>query len=291
MNLNQAPILSVETATPVCSVALRLPDGTLYEERAEGKGGHSELTFVFIRKLLDDAGICVRDLGAVLVSGGPGSYTGLRIGGSAVKGLLFQSGVPLYAYNTLAGIALGAAHAAMKCYSNAMSGGRNTGKSHSNELSGSTISDSLKSRGRDEKESEVPEMGLIIDAVIDARRNHLYHQTWHYSKNGLTPESGLVALELEVVLEWWTSGRMLAGTGSERMLRLAESRGIRIAGLSPFAGTEIISAASILEYIAGDPERHSEASKQKRPMVKGYGMKLIQKVDPSGFEPDYYSGL
>ena len=94
-------VLAIETATPVCSVALRKPDGRVIEKRVEGTGVHSEKTFIFVRELLETAALHVADLDAVLFSNGPGSYTGLRIGAAAVKGLLFGTDVPLYLFPTL----------------------------------------------------------------------------------------------------------------------------------------------------------------------------------------------
>lgn len=98
-------ILAIETATRVCSVALLDREGQVHERRTEERGEHSEKLFLFIEELLDQYSFIPGELDAMLVSEGPGSYTGLRIGASAVKGLLFNSRVPLYAVNTLAGFA------------------------------------------------------------------------------------------------------------------------------------------------------------------------------------------
>ncbi|WP_440999554.1 tRNA (adenosine(37)-N6)-threonylcarbamoyltransferase complex dimerization subunit type 1 TsaB [Fodinibius sp. SL11] len=99
-------ILALETATDVCSVAFCDEHGNIHERRTEQRGSHSEQLFLFIEALKDDHNFSVRDLDAVLVSEGPGSYTGLRISASAVKGLLFQTEVPLYGINTLASFAM-----------------------------------------------------------------------------------------------------------------------------------------------------------------------------------------
>lgn len=98
---NSSIILAIETATPVCSVALRKSDGRIVEKRIEGRGVHSERTFLFIKELFDRAEITVSNLDAVLFSNGPGSYTGLRIGAAAVKGLLFGRDVEFFTYPTL----------------------------------------------------------------------------------------------------------------------------------------------------------------------------------------------
>ena len=99
-------ILAIETATPVCSVALGLDNGRVVEKRIEGRGVHSERTFTFIQELLERHNLTVDDLTVVLFSNGPGSYTGLRIGAAAIKGLLFRRDTPLYTLCTLTSYAV-----------------------------------------------------------------------------------------------------------------------------------------------------------------------------------------
>lgn len=106
-DINHKTILAIETATPVCSVALRTSAGRVIEKRTEGKGVHSEKTFLFIKELLDRSEIKVTDLDQILFSNGPGSYTGLRIGAAAIKGLLFGRSVSLLTYPTLLSFAAG----------------------------------------------------------------------------------------------------------------------------------------------------------------------------------------
>lgn len=94
-------ILAIETSTPVCSVALQHRGSKVWEKRIEGRGVHSEKLFTFTEELLGRAFIKIKDLDAVLFSRGPGSYTGLRIGASAIKGMLYQRDVPFYTLPTL----------------------------------------------------------------------------------------------------------------------------------------------------------------------------------------------
>lgn len=105
-------ILAIETSTPVCSVALKPNSRSVWEKRMEGRGVHSERLFTFTEELLNRAGAGIADLDAVLFSRGPGSYTGLRIGASAIKGFLYKRNVPFFTFPTLlsfaAGLTLGA---------------------------------------------------------------------------------------------------------------------------------------------------------------------------------------
>ena len=100
-------ILSIETSTKACSVALHnkgvlLAESTLYVDKS-----HSEKLAVLINDLLSYAEITTKQLKAVAIAGGPGSYTGLRIGTSTAKGLCYALKIPLIAINTLEAMALG----------------------------------------------------------------------------------------------------------------------------------------------------------------------------------------
>jgi tRNA threonylcarbamoyladenosine biosynthesis protein TsaB len=97
-----ALILCIETATKTCSVAI-VKDGIVLAEKSltnEGYG-HAENLHPFIESILKENQIKSRDLNAIAISAGPGSYTGLRIGVSAAKGLCFSLQIPLIAVNTL----------------------------------------------------------------------------------------------------------------------------------------------------------------------------------------------
>lgn len=95
-------ILNIETATKNCSVALAKEGKTiLCKEIAEEGYSHAERLHIFIEEIVKEAGITFSDLAAIAVSQGPGSYTGLRIGVSAAKGLCYALGIPLIAVDTL----------------------------------------------------------------------------------------------------------------------------------------------------------------------------------------------
>lgn len=94
-------ILCIETATNVCSVALCDENRVVsLREQKDGKA-HSSLLTVYIKEILDGQKICARDLQAVAVSKGPGSFTGLRIGVSVAKGIAYGTGIPLIGIDTL----------------------------------------------------------------------------------------------------------------------------------------------------------------------------------------------
>ena len=95
-------ILNIETATKNCSVALAKEGKTiLCKEIAEEGYSHAERLHVFIEEIIKEVGITFQDLIAIAVSQGPGSYTGLRIGVSAAKGLCYALDIPLIAVDTL----------------------------------------------------------------------------------------------------------------------------------------------------------------------------------------------
>ncbi|MEX0609843.1 MAG: tRNA (adenosine(37)-N6)-threonylcarbamoyltransferase complex dimerization subunit type 1 TsaB [Balneolaceae bacterium] len=100
-------ILALETATNICSVSFQNNEGEILEKRLERRGSHSEYLFLFIRELMQEHNFQISDLQTVLISNGPGSYTGLRIAASAAKGFLFGLNVNVFAANTLAGFAEG----------------------------------------------------------------------------------------------------------------------------------------------------------------------------------------
>ncbi len=251
------PILSIETATPVCSVALRLPDGQIFEKRAGGIGVHSELTFVFTEELLREHKLEVRDLGAMIISAGPGSYTGLRVASSAAKGLLFETGIPFFACHTLGALAVGARESLLIDKSGWIPAGSESGM--------------------------MTDYDTIIagfagcDTVIDARRNHLYHQTWRFVDNGIEPVSEVVVREIPEVLDRWISGCLLVGTGLERIRKVAAAKAVSTEKLPVLSEADVVNAGHILRVLGSISQNQLE--------------KLIKKVAPEHFEPYYYSGL
>ena len=99
-------ILNIETATKNCSVSVS-SNGELIavKELNNGNYSHAEVLHSYINDVVKEANINLSDLNAIAVSKGPGSYTGLRIGVSAAKGLSFALNKPLISVNTLKSLA------------------------------------------------------------------------------------------------------------------------------------------------------------------------------------------
>lgn len=99
-------ILNIETATKNCSVSIAANGKTLVcKEISELGYSHAEKLHLFIQDVIQEATISFSQLSAIAVSQGPGSYTGLRIGVSAAKGLSYSLQIPLIAVDTLAALA------------------------------------------------------------------------------------------------------------------------------------------------------------------------------------------
>ncbi len=101
----QSNILLIETATQICSVALAVDGKVVARRESDTPNAHSTCLSVFIDEVLKESHLTSRDLGAVCVSAGPGSYTGLRIGVSTAKGFCYALGIPLLSVPTLLSMA------------------------------------------------------------------------------------------------------------------------------------------------------------------------------------------
>lgn len=94
-------LLHIETSTTVCSVAVSM-DGACVFERSNFDGmNHATMLSPFIAEAMEFVKTINETIDAVAVSGGPGSYTGLRIGVSTAKGLCYGLNVPLIVVDTL----------------------------------------------------------------------------------------------------------------------------------------------------------------------------------------------
>lgn len=103
-----ALLLAIETTTRNCSVAL-FRDNNLLQiiEQLTDKYLHAEQLNIFIESILIKSNNSLKELDAIVLSKGPGSYTGLRIGTSSAKGLCYSLDIPLISISTLKAMAFG----------------------------------------------------------------------------------------------------------------------------------------------------------------------------------------
>lgn len=94
-------LLSLETSTTVCSVALHENSTLLSTAEVHREHSHASKLAPLIDHVVRTADVTLKDLRAVAVASGPGSYTGLRIGTSTAKGLCYALSIPLVAVGTL----------------------------------------------------------------------------------------------------------------------------------------------------------------------------------------------
>lgn len=102
-----ALILSIETSTAVCSVALHENGRLLAVMEIHQEYSHASKLGPLVNELTNIADIKIDKINAVAISSGPGSYTGLRIGTSLAKGLCYSLDIPLVAVPTLKILAAG----------------------------------------------------------------------------------------------------------------------------------------------------------------------------------------
>lgn len=101
------PLLALDSSTQVGSAAVGDASGVFAEIVLRVAGGHSAALLPAIDQILRTAGLRPRDLAGVVVAGGPGSFTGLRIAAATAKGIIQGLRVPLYAYSGLLATAVG----------------------------------------------------------------------------------------------------------------------------------------------------------------------------------------
>jgi tRNA threonylcarbamoyladenosine biosynthesis protein TsaB len=101
-------LLLLETATEVCSVALSKGDNIIASVSSHKGNSHTAHLFPFIEQVLAEGSCKISELNGVVLSIGPGSYTGLRIGASAAKGICYALNIPLIGISTLQSIVFGA---------------------------------------------------------------------------------------------------------------------------------------------------------------------------------------
>jgi len=100
-----ALILNIETSETICSVALAKDNELIAIKESNEERSHARLVTIFIEDIFKEFNYSLKDLDAISVTKGPGSYTGLRIGVSTAKGLCYGLSIPLISVGTLEALA------------------------------------------------------------------------------------------------------------------------------------------------------------------------------------------
>jgi len=101
-------LLLIESGTNVCSIAISKEGKVIGIKESNDEKAHASQLTTFINQLVKETGLGISSLDAVVVSKGPGSYTGLRIGVSAAKGICYAADKPLISVGSLDSMVQGA---------------------------------------------------------------------------------------------------------------------------------------------------------------------------------------
>jgi tRNA threonylcarbamoyladenosine biosynthesis protein TsaB len=96
-----ALILNIDTAIEIAGVCLSKDGATLITLQSDDQKTHAAWLHVSIEKIMHQSGFAIKDLNAIAVAIGPGSYTGLRVGMAAAKGLCYALHIPFITASTL----------------------------------------------------------------------------------------------------------------------------------------------------------------------------------------------
>jgi tRNA threonylcarbamoyladenosine biosynthesis protein TsaB len=149
-----AIILHIDTATEFASVCLSDYTNIVSFESNDEQQNHASFLQPAIKKIMQEAKIDLRNIDAISVTNGPGSYTGLRVGLSSAKGLCFALNKPLITLNTLEVMAMA---------------------SINQELGiGNLELENTLTIGEDSNKFELPSSNLLFCPMIDARRMEVF---------------------------------------------------------------------------------------------------------------------
>ncbi len=228
-------ILLIETATESCSVALACDGAVISEKYINEPKSHASLLAKYIKDILEENSLTVKDCAAVAVSEGPGSYTGLRVGVSCAKGLCYGADKPLIGVGTLDTIAQCAVD---------------------NRLAGEYADDE----------------NLLIVPMIDARRMEVYTAVFDSKCNALTATEAHILTEESFSKELKEHKVLFTGNGAEKFKsvinhpnaifapQMPHASGMRVVAESMYNKKEFKDCAYfepfyLKEFIAGKPKK------------------------------------
>ena len=97
-------LLAIDTSSVACSVALQADDA-LAERHEERPREHTRMLVPMINAVLDESGLAIQDLDAIVLGNGPGSFIGMRIAASVTQGLAFGAGLDVVPVSSMAAVA------------------------------------------------------------------------------------------------------------------------------------------------------------------------------------------
>ena len=253
-----ARIILIETSTSLCSVGIA-EDGicTHYRESPEPRA-HAAMTAPYIKEVLDEAGLRVKDCDAVCVSKGPGSYTGLRVGSSTTKGLSFGAGIPLIALGTLDILAAQARTALLAAPSHVIPGASDVIPGLVPGISSPTY----------------------IIPMIDARRMEVYTAVFSPDGQQLTPTVSMVVTPDSFAAERAAGPVVFIGDGALKCREVLDPQGEQSAVITAGTATSAAPATSIL-FIGECPRASSMAA------IAEAAFRAGRFEDTAYFEPFY----
>ena len=248
----------LETATDSCSAALSCGDKIIFQKYICTPKAHAVKLAPFVEELLQENGLTIKDIAAVGVSEGPGSYTGLRVGTSLAKGICFGADIPLIAVGTLDVIAQVAIDNNQYGLFSA---------SRQRICNGSTcepVADCLNVTSND---------NCYIVPMIDAGRMEVYTAVFNSRGERLTDVEAKILDETSFVKELAEKPVLFTGNGAAKFRPLAEGNknalfaedlphasGLRVAVYNKFfAGkredTAYFQPFYLKEFVAGKPKK------------------------------------
>jgi len=97
-------LLAIDTSSNACSVALQV-SGAIVERHVVEPREHTKILLPIITELLAEGAVSLKELDAIVLGNGPGSFIGMRIGASVVQGLCFGAGIPIAPVSSLTAVA------------------------------------------------------------------------------------------------------------------------------------------------------------------------------------------
>lgn len=192
-------ILCIETSTDICSVCIASDEKVVAIRETERSFSHSEVITIFIEECLDEARLTAKDLSAVAVTTGPGSYTALRIGTSTAKGLCYALDIPLISVQTLKALAIGI-------------------KGHVNE--GDLIIPMLDARRKEVYhavyDASLQELTPVTPIVLDGQTFSERRSTIHFCGDGVIKARDILNYDRAVYHEVYSSAAFLVEEAFEK---------------------------------------------------------------------------